>query len=371
MGRVREPRGRESCGRVLAAAARSRRLFAPVQFSISASDHGARLADALAARCPDADRVRLRGLVAAGRVSVNRMAADLRTRVRTGDLVEVSGLGDGGLGGGRRDVGDPEAGAPVLAILAEIDCALVVDKPAGMPSVPDRSGKEAGVHGQLAALRPDDDLRIAHRLDRDTSGCLILAKGLEGARALDAAFRAGEVHKRYVALVEGEVGGDELEIDESLGPDPKRPGRVRIVPAGSKRSRPARTGVRVVERFRRFTLVECRPYTGRSHQLRVHLQGIGHPIVADPWYGRREELRLSDFKPRYKARPGRRESALVTRTCLHAAAVEWTAPSGAELAATAPLPEDLASTLAKLRKFAEREGDGRARGSRRRGAPCD
>jgi RluA family pseudouridine synthase len=345
-------------------------------FQVGPEAHGARLADFLPSAWPEIQRAWLRARIAAGAVQVNRMEAGLGTRVREADLVELE-LPDGEEPPRHRDRRDEEPprseaatiDARELATLAEGPLALVVDKPSGMPSVADRAGKDPGVHGRLASLRPDLDLRIAHRLDRDTSGCLVLAIGLDGARALDRAFRERRVAKTYLALVEGEVARtDRFTIEKSLGPDPRRPGCVRTVRAGSRKSREAVTDVEVVETFRGFTLVRAFPRTGRSHQIRVHLRSAGHPIVADPLYGRRRALLLSDFKPGYKRPPGAPEEVpILARTALHAAAVSWRPTAeeltaagierevvGAELSAEAPLPADLALALDKLRRFASR-----------------
>lgn len=303
--------------------------------------------DFLEDRWPGADRVYLRGMIQAGQVLVNRQVARGGERLRAGDLVEVHGAPEDAEIPQRRN--RTPAG---LEVLYEDAALLIVAKPAGIPTVPDRSGKERGVHGQLADLRPGDDLRIVHRLDRDTSGCLLLAKGLESARALDLAFREGRVRKRYLALVEGRLPSLEMVLERALGPDPRRPGKVRVVPAESKGARSARTRVTVVERFTRFTLVHAHPETGRSHQIRVHLAAAHHPVVADRDYGPREPLLLSQLKAGFKLRPGLREKPLLPRMFLHAQRLELTSPAtGAEVIAECPLPADLELGLAKMRRF--------------------
>jgi len=246
--------------------------------------------------------------------------------------------------------GGPGA-APELGVVAETDHALVVAKPAGIPSVPSRHGKERGVHGLLAALRPDQDLRIVHRLDRNTSGCLVLAKGLEAARHLDAQLRGRLVKKGYVALVGGVPHRDAFSVDKWLGPDRRRPGMVRVVPAGKKGGREAHTEVEVRARFRRHALLALRPTTGRGHQLRVHLQALGHPIVGDEDYGG-ERLLLSRLKPDYKQRTGVDERPLLHRMFLHAERVQFQDIDGVDVDAAAPLPEDLAVALRQVEKYA-------------------
>jgi RluA family pseudouridine synthase len=253
--------------------------------------------------------------------------------------------------------------AAALTVLGENPLCLCVDKPAGLPTIPDRAGRTRGVHGLLVDLRPEDDLRVAHRLDRDTSGCLALAKGLEGARWLDEAFRGGHVLKEYLALVEGRVARGRFVVDKALGPDPKRPGKVVTVGDGSKRSRSARTEVEIEERFARHTLLRIRPRTGRGHQIRVHLRSIGHPIVGDVDYGASGPLFLSSFKAGYKLRPGVPEQPLLERMFLHAEHLRLPMPEGwAPLDVRAPVPDDLARVLRQLTRFSSLE--------RRRGGSC-
>ena len=168
-------------------------------------------------------------------------------------------------------------------------------------------------------------LRAVHRLDKNTTGALVVAKHLEAERALRGAFEEDRVHKTYLALVEGEhpLGdGEEEEIDLALGPDEKRSGRMVVDPAG----KPARTRIAVEQRFRGFTWLVCRPLTGRTHQIRVHLSATGFPLAVDPVYGRRNELLLSNVKAGYRAKRGRPERPLISRLTLHAAAIELPSP---------------------------------------------
>jgi 23S rRNA-/tRNA-specific pseudouridylate synthase len=184
-----------------------------------------------------------------------------------------------------------------------------------------------------------------HRLDRDTSGCLLVADGLAAARHFDVEFRAGRVHKQYLALVHGALATPRRTIELPLAPDPRRPGCVRVARRGERGARDARTEVEVEAAHGAFALLRLSPATGRSHQLRAHLAAIGHPIVGDADYGGRPLL-LSELKRGYKLRAGRRERAVLERTFLHAALLEFAGPDAAEVAVRSPLPADLEAALA-------------------------
>ncbi|MGK0303928.1 MAG: RluA family pseudouridine synthase [Planctomycetota bacterium] len=303
---------------------------------------GIRLFDLLARSHPDVHRGDLRQLLSSGGVSVNGELCLHDCKLRLGDVVMLDSVP----GTRRRSA---KARGQQLTVLRETASALVVAKPAGMPSVPDRSGKEAGVHGLLETLRPDGDLRIVHRLDRNTSGCLILAKGADAARHFDVEFRERRVRKTYVALVAGVPTWNERSVNSWLGPDRRRPGMV--LASGEERTgfREAHTDVSVRERYGRHSLLELRPTTGRGHQIRVHLQSIGYPIVGDVPYGG-ERLLLSRLKAAYKKRTGVEERPLLERMFLHAEQVVFFDVDGTEVVADAPMPEDLAVALRHVEK---------------------
>jgi 23S rRNA pseudouridine1911/1915/1917 synthase len=337
---------------------RVRNLFPPLPdpkrhlFVVPDDADGAMLADVLARAWPGLRTTALRAAIAAGEVHVGGAPWISNRRVRAGDVVLWRA----------EAVAPAAATAPPVAmpaVLWESPTALVVAKPAGAPTVPDRSGRERGIHGVLPALRPDADLRIVHRLDRDTSGCLLLGKGIAAARHFDRAFAAAEVAKTYVALVAGQLARDEFAIDAFLGPDRRRPGKVVAAARELPEFRAAHTDVRVRQRLPQHTLLELRPRTGRSHQLRVHLQSIGHPIVGDSDYGG-EELLLSRLKAGYKLRRGVPERPLLSRMFLHAERLSFTDVDGGRADVECPWPEDLAVALRQLASHDER---------RRR--PCD
>lgn len=311
--------------------------------------HGVRLDDYLVQRWPRVDRVFIRNLVLQGGVEVGGDKAGLRHRLQAGDVlvmslpVPVSKLPRFA----------PSASDLEIPVLHEDDEVLVVDKPAGVPGVPDRGGKYQGVQGILQATRPDVELRMLARRETDVSGCTLFSKGLEVHKRLEAA-RGLEVREDYLALVHGVVRHSERRIEGVLGPDTRRPGRVAVVEARSKGGRAAVTTVFLEESFRAHTLVRAVPEAARSHQVRVHLRHLGHPVVADKDYGVADNLLLSEIKRGYKARPGVVERPLLRRMFLHIQRLTWLGPDGQALTVEAGLPGELELVVSKLRSFASR-----------------
>lgn len=322
----------------------------PSQRLVPAELRGIQLGDFLERLWPQGDRRFLRAAIRDGQVLVNRAPRRPQARLRPGDLVEVAFDPDE-IPQHPEELPAEERGQ--LPVLHEDDRILVVDKPSGMHTVPDRGGKYRGVHGVLSELRPGADLRIVHRLDQGTSGCLVLAKGLDVARQLSEAFAEGRVHKEYLALVCGVPSRPRFEVRKPLGPDRRRPGRIRAVAAGSKGAREAHTEVELQEAFKAHALLRVKPRTGRSHQIRVHLAASGHPVVGDPDYGSGQPLLLSRIKPGFKIRRGVAERPLLERMFLHAEVIELPgAVDGESVRVSAPLPAELEMVLGKLRRFA-------------------
>lgn len=233
---------------------------------------------------------------------------------------------------------EPEA-LPLRILYEDVDL-LVVDKPAGMPVHPGPGHLRgtlvnailahcSDLSGVGGALRPG----IVHRLDKDTSGLMLVAKNDRTHQALQRQLKERAVEKRYLALVRGDLRPDEGAIDAPIARDPRYRKRMAVVPGG----REALTRWRVLQRFvgpgsgePRYTLVEARPVTGRTHQIRVHFASIRHPLVGDALYGRR--------------------SALVGRQFLHAAGLAFVHPStGRRMTFESPLPDDLRLALGTLR----------------------
>jgi 23S rRNA pseudouridine1911/1915/1917 synthase len=169
---------------------------------------------------------------------------------------------------------------------------------------------------------------IVHRLDKETSGVLVVAKDEDSLQALHEQFRNREVRKIYLALVRGRVQPPEGIIEVPIGRDPGDRQRMTALPEG----RYARTRYRIVEFFRKHTLLEAHPYTGRTHQVRVHLSWLGHPVVGDNRYGPRRQPLLKD------------------RHFLHALRLGFTHPTtGEDMTFEAPLPSELDDVLRRLR----------------------
>ena len=232
-----------------------------------------------------------------------------------------------------------------LAIVYEDSDILVVNKAAGMV-VHVGAGIKSGtlVNALLCRLAPiiglstmGGDLRpgIVHRLDKMTSGLVVVAKNNAAHRRLSEQFKSREVHKTYVALVHGRVAADNGQISKPVGRDPRRRTRMKV---GGIAPRDALTKYHVLRRFGHFTLVEAMPQTGRTHQIRVHLASLGHPVVGDTTYGAPAKLRF-----------GETEEPTLPRTFLHAAKLAFLHPlTGAPIEFEAPLPEELVAYLARV-----------------------
>ena len=308
---------------------------------VSADQAGMELDEFLCVTFPTLSKGFLRRQVRAGLVRVDGATTQPSRHLRADEVVSID-FDD-------EDAGSQRNASPAvhLAVLYEDEHVLAVDKPSGLATEPDRwdETKPHLITSLLAqggvGLRP----RIVHRLDRETSGVMLVAKTLEAERWLREAFDTeGRIAKQYVALVDGEYAGP-ATIDLPLGPDAKKSGRMWTDPDG----KPARTEIQVERRFRGFTLLSCRPLTGRTHQIRVHLAASGYPLTVDAMYGHRKALALSEIKAGYRKKPGRVETPLIERLTLHAASIEFPAVGGTgSVRVEAPLPRDFERVLKQL-----------------------
>ncbi len=249
---------------------------------------------------------------------------------------------------------------PAISILHEDSDLFVLDKPAGLPVVADRWKRSTEPLMDLlqTALRDDRPwardrgityLAPAHRMEEWTSGILILARSKPALASLARQFRRQPPKRTYLALVQGALPKDTMEIDLPLSPSQTVPG---LSVVDRTHGRPAATRFDLIERFRGYSLVKVEPATDRLHQIRVHLKSVGCPLVADTEYGTDQWLMLSRLKKDYRMkREG--ERPLLNRTALHAEEIEIRQPvTGAPLKLTAPWPKDITIAVKYLRKFA-------------------
>jgi 23S rRNA pseudouridine955/2504/2580 synthase len=303
---------------------------------VNADQAGMRLDRALAGWLPAVPRTRLFRLIRKGEVRVNGKRAQAEQRLAAGDVVRVPPVRlEPPLAAGGRGTG-PSASLRALvqaAILHEDERLLVLDKPAGV-AVHGGSGLDFGVIEVLRALRPDETLELAHRLDRDTSGCLLVARKPAVLRTLHALLRDGAVEKHYLALVAGRWELGHKRVDAPLLTHTRVGGERTVrVGAGGKQ---ALTEFKLVEQIAgRASLLEVALHTGRTHQIRVHAAYCGHPVAGDEKYG----------DPAFNASV----AALgLKRMFLHAHRCGFTWPGGAEANYSAPLPPDLKAVLDAL-----------------------
>jgi RluA family pseudouridine synthase len=247
-----------------------------------------------------------------------------------------------------------------VPVLHEDEDLFALDKPARLLTSPDRYDANRPnlmriLHRDIerkapwAAERNLSYLSNAHRLDFETSGVLLLAKNKAALVALADEFGGSRAEKTYVALVEGTPPEDSFRSEAKLAPHPVKVGLMRVDP---KRGKKSQTDFTVLEKFVGYTLVRCKPLTGRTHQIRVHLAHMKLPIVSDELYGG-APLYLSQLKRDYRQSRERQEQPLIRRQALHAESLTITQPRTAvRTRIEAPWPDDLQVALKYLRKFA-------------------
>ena len=290
---------------------------------IDAEQAGQRIDNFLRRELPGLPKGRLYRILRRGEVRVNGGRIRAEYKLVEGDEVRVPPARI-------RSEGDAPAEGAANRIL---DCViyedkklLVVDKPSGV-AVHGGSGINHGVIELLRHARPDlRDLSLAHRLDRETSGCLVLAKRRSALRKLHAMFREGVVEKNYLGLAVGDWQLGEQLIDKPLLVEHRRGGERHVVVSSGGKS--AQTRVALSRTFGKYSLLQCSPQTGRTHQIRVHLQHLGFPLAGDERYGDEEENR-------------RAKKFGLKRLFLHAQSIAFPDDSGNEMHFTAPLADDL------------------------------
>ena len=317
------------------------------QFVVPAESAGDRLDVFLVRQMPDWSRNQIQRLIREGLVTVGSAPArKAGEEIEAGTQISV-----------RAEYEELRAMPEdlPLAIVYEDADILAVNKAAGMV-VHLGAGIKSGtlVNALLSRLAPISGLStmggglrpgIVHRLDKMTSGLMVVAKNDTAHRRLSEQFKSREVHKTYVALVHGRVAADSGQISRPVGRDPRRRTRMK---AGGIASREALTKYRVLRRIGHFTLVEAAPQTGRTHQIRVHLASIGHPVVGDTTYGAPAKLRF-----------GESDEPTLPRTFLHAAKLAFAHPlTGTPLQFETPLPGELAAFLTHVEGIESKLGKG-------------
>jgi 23S rRNA pseudouridine1911/1915/1917 synthase len=290
--------------------------------SFIADGSGLRLDKYVAEKCPELSRTQAQKLVSDGLVTVNGQVAKAGFKLSAGDRVRIT------LPPPRES---PAPEAMPLSIVYEDSDLLVVDKPAGLtvhpaPGHPSHTLINA-ILSHVPRLPEADDLQrpgVVHRLDKDASGLMVVAKNKEAQLNLASQFKARSVVKAYLVLVKGHLTPDDGVIEAPIGRDPRNRKRMAVVAQGEGRE--ARTDYHVLRHIGEYTLLEVRPETGRTHQIRVHLSAIGYPVFGDRVYGARSEK--------------------LPRLFLHACRLGFRLPSSGEYREfTSNLPPDLERVL--------------------------
>jgi len=233
-------------------------------------------------------------------------------------------------------------------ILFENEQVVAVNKPAGVLSIPDRFDQHLPSMSKMLQQKYGQ-VFVVHRIDRDTSGVLLFAKDRQAHEILSKQFESREIEKYYYALVNGRLSATAGRIESAIAPHPGKPGKMTV----SKKGKPAISEYEVMETFALFSWLKIQIQTGRTHQIRVHMQSIGHPVVMDELYGVDNPIFLSSLKRRYHlGKHDKEERPLLKRLALHAAIIRFRMP-GSDVLCTieAPLPKDLHATLQQLRKL--------------------
>jgi 23S rRNA pseudouridine1911/1915/1917 synthase len=230
-------------------------------------------------------------------------------------------------------------------IILENEHFIVINKPPGLLSIPDREGKEISLKQILQ--HKYGDIFTVHRLDRETSGIIVFAKDAETHKFLSQAFEERAVEKYYVGIVTGTLPEKQKTIEAPITENSVKRG-VMII---HKRGKPAITDYTVLEEFKKYTFLQFQIHTGRTHQIRVHMQYLGHPLVCDELYGDGLPIKLSSFKRNYNlSKNEEEERPILARTGLHAQRLRFTDMNGEAYDVQAEMPKDMRALLQQLRK---------------------
>ncbi|HEV3324038.1 MAG TPA: RluA family pseudouridine synthase [Puia sp.] len=231
-------------------------------------------------------------------------------------------------------------------ILFENEDFIALNKPAGTLSIPDREGKEPSLKSWLREKY--GNIFTVHRLDRETSGVIIFAKHEEAHKYFSKIFEERSVEKIYQGIVQGTPPEQKGSIDLPIMEHPAKPGTMVV----NKKGKPSLTDYEVIETIGPYSLLQFRIHTGRTHQIRVHLQALGHPIACDDLYSDGRPILLSTIKRHFKlSKAEEQERPLLARLALHSLLLHFQDARGQFHTLEAPLPKDLRALLQQLRKW--------------------
>jgi len=328
----------------------------PRAFAVPPEQANRRLDVFLAEQLPGFSRVTFQRAIEAGHVRVDGAPCTKPSfRLQAEQLVEIERIEP------RPD--GPQPQAIPLSILYEDAAIVVVDKPAGMIVHPAKGHWEGTLanalshhFGRLSERGGPTRPGIVHRLDRDTSGVLVVAKTDEAHEALSAQFKSRRVEKEYLAIVVGAPNRDRDVVEQPIGDHPTSREK-KAIRADHPSSRDAMTFYEVIERYVGYAFVRAKPKTGRTHQIRLHLAHIGCPVLCDRLYGGRARISETELMPRDVTKPAGDSAsadglALLRRQALHAHRLSLAHPTtGAAMQFEAPLPADMLATLDALRRW--------------------
>lgn len=234
-------------------------------------------------------------------------------------------------------------------IIFENDDLVVINKPSGLLSIPDREGKEQSLKSLLQQAY--GQIFTVHRLDKDTSGVIVFAKNEEAHKFLSQQFEDRQTEKLYNGIVIGEPAPEQGSVDAPIAPHPVKLGMMTI----HRNGKAALTDYKVLDSFGTYSWMEFRIHTGRTHQIRIHMKEIGYPLVADDLYGDGKPILLSALKPKFKLSKYSEEQPILGRLALHAASLGIMLPGNIQQTFVAEAPKDMRATLQQLEKIKQKK----------------
>ncbi len=250
---------------------------------------------------------------------------------------------------------DSEGKKHKIKIIHQDEHILAINKPARLRVIPDHwipnlPNLRDLLQQKLSSLYKKNEqfVWVIHRIDADTSGLVIFARNPYAHQTLNKAFEENQIQKTYLAIVQGCPEQSEGEINLPIDTKRRSKGRVRIHPEG----KPSSTKYRVIEKFRDFALLEVLPQTGRTHQIRIHLQYIGHPLAIDPLYNKTDKITISQLRGKWIKTASNEENAIISRLSLHAYKLKFPHPeTGKLLQLEAETPKDFNAFYKALKKW--------------------